>query len=79
MIMSINEMTRPAMAKPLGFLKTPINENKNPRNHMIRLAMGAQHRMKESKANTKPAVPKPLEREPCTLTIVCVCCMLDVD
>ena len=69
MIMFINEITRPAMAKPFGFLNTPINENNNPKNHMIMLAMGAQHRINESKANTNPAMPKPLERGPCTLTI----------
>jgi hypothetical protein len=68
--MSIDEITKPAIAKPLGFLNTPINENKNPRNHMITFATGAQHRRIESKANTKPAVPKPLERGACTLTIV---------
>ena len=34
-IIPMQEIIRPAMDKPLGFLNTPINENKNPRNQRM--------------------------------------------
>lgn len=55
---------KPAMARPLGALNKPMKENKAPKNQKRKLAIGAQHKAKANIAKTKPAVPRPLEREP---------------
>ncbi len=63
-IMPINDRMKPAMARPLGALNKPMKENKAPKNQIRKLAIGAQHKAKANIAKTKPAVPRPLEREP---------------
>lgn len=71
MIKSMNEIMNPAMAKPRGFLKRPMKENRAPRNHTIQLTTITQLTKKDNKAKTKPAVPIPFERlSPCTMTVV---------
>ena len=58
----INEMTKPAMAKPRGALNMPINENSAPKNHSSKSRMGIKKNIKPNRASTNPAVPKPLLR-----------------
>ena len=53
------EITKPAMAFPLGRLNMPINENRKPRNHKIRSTMGTQNNARPRMDSTRPAVPKP--------------------
>ena len=57
----IKEITRPAMAKPLGFLKTPIKESIIPRNHNNHPAKGIHPKKSAINAKTNPAVPVPLD------------------
>lgn len=60
-IRSTNDIIKPAIARPLGLLKTPINDRIMPINHNIQPTIGTQQKMKPSKAKTKPAVPIPLD------------------
>ena len=53
------EMINPAMALPLGRLKTPINENNKPRNQRTKFTNGIQKSAKPRMDNTRPAFPKP--------------------
>ena len=64
MMIPMNEMIKPTIAKPLGALKSPMNENNAPRNHTMMSSTGTQQTNNARRAKTNPAVPKPLEREP---------------
>ena len=50
---------RPAIARPLGFLHTPIIEKMRPKIHKIQSKTGTQQKMRPRSAKTKPAVPMP--------------------
>ena len=60
-IRSIQDMIKPAMARPLGLLNRPMKENSIPRNHTTQLTPGIQHNISEINAMTNPAVPSPLD------------------
>lgn len=60
-IKPIIDNIKPVMAIPLGALNNPINENKNPRNHITKLTTGAQETISPKIANMNPAVPIPLD------------------
>ena len=53
------EITKPAIAFPLGRLNMPINENRKPRNHKMRFATGTQHNTRPRMDSTRPALPGP--------------------
>ena len=59
-IMPIREITRPAIAKPLGFLNIPTIEKISPNNHKIHPRIGTHPRNSAIKAKTNPATPMPL-------------------
>ncbi len=61
MIMPMSDMTSPAIARPRGRLKMPINENINPNIHKVKSSTGIQHKRRARSARMKPAVPSPLE------------------
>lgn len=50
---------RPAIARPLGFLHTPIIEKIRPKIHKIQSKTGTQQKIRPRSAKTKPAVPMP--------------------
>jgi len=58
--MLMSEMTKPAMANPLGLLNNPMKEKMNPSNQKTMLTIGAQQKSKSRRAKIKPAVPIPL-------------------
>ena len=55
------DITNPAIAKPRGALNTPQNENTAPKNQIIHPKTGIQENINPNIANTKPAVPNPLD------------------
>ena len=61
-ISAIHDITSPAIAKPRGARKMPTNENISPNSHNTQPKPGTQLKINPSKANTKPAVPNPLDR-----------------
>ena len=61
-ISAIPDITSPAIAKPRGARKMPTNENISPNSHNTQPKPGTQLKINPSKANTKPAVPNPLDR-----------------
>ena len=56
-IIPIKEITKPAIANPLGCLNTPTNDNISPNNQIIQPNTGTQPKKIAIKASTKPAVP----------------------
>lgn len=66
-----NESIRPVIANPLGDLKIPINEKRNPNIPNTTSATGIQHKINDNKANTKPAVPQPLLLGSTWVIIIC--------
>ena len=52
---------KPVIANPRGDLKSPINDNKKPKNHKIQPATGTQEKNNAISARTNPAVPQPLD------------------
>lgn len=60
---SMHDIIKPAIAKPLGLLKTPIKDRIIPINHSIQPIIGTQQKTKPSNAKTKPAVPMPFDLE----------------
>jgi hypothetical protein len=60
-IINIDEIIKPAIAKPRGLLNTPINENKIPKNQRIKFPIGSQQKQKAIIDNTNPAVPIPFD------------------
>ena len=52
---------KPAIANPRGDLKSPINENRKPKNHRIQPATGTQDKNNAISERTNPAVPQPLD------------------
>ena len=69
-MMPMIERIKPAMAKPLGALNIPINENSSPNAHTIMSTTGTQLTRNANKASTKPAVPNPFDLLPWTITVV---------
>ncbi len=61
-ISAIHDITNPAIAKPRGVRKMPTNEKISPNSHKTQPKPGTQLKINPSKANTKPAVPNPLDR-----------------
>lgn len=59
MISHMSEMTRPAIAKPLGLLNIAIPDNINPTNHINQPITGTQLNKKAQSATMKPAIPNP--------------------
>lgn len=59
-IRPINEITSPAIAKPLGFLVIPTPDRINPKAHNIQPKTGIYPKNKPNKAKTNPAIPIPL-------------------
>jgi len=66
-------MIKPAIAKPLGLLNTPINEKRNPKNQRIKFPIGSQQKQKAMIASTNPAVPIPFFFFSWLMMIVCPC------
>ena len=63
-IRSIKEIIKPAIARPLGALNTPIKENNKPRNHSTPptiCMIGIQLKQTAINASIKPAVPNPFD------------------
>lgn len=73
-IRPMSEITRPAMASPLGALNTPQKESTRPRIHRIQSNTGTQQKISASKARMNPAVPNPLEPWDGAYWIITVCC-----
>lgn len=53
-IMPIKEITKPAIANPLGSLNTPTNDKINPNNHNIQPNTGTHPRKTAIRAKTNP-------------------------
>ena len=71
-ISAIREITKPAIAKPLGCLNTPMNEKISPSNQHNHPNTGTHEKINPTNANTNPAVPKPFFFGPsCCTIIVC--------
>jgi len=54
------EITKPAIAKPLGFRNRPIKESSPPKKRTNQPKIGIQLVNKAISDNTKPATPSPL-------------------
>ena len=70
-IIPISEITKPAIAKPLGALNTPAKESISPKIHSIQSKIETLKKIKPINAKTKPLVPIPpfLDWLPVTLTV----------
>ncbi len=71
-IKSIMEIRNPVTAKPRGDLNMPIKDKRNPKNQTIHPITGSHEKNNEIRANTKPAVPTPLDSRTAWL-IITVC------
>ena len=60
-ITQIKEITKPAIASPLGSLNMPTEDRTNPKTHKIQPNTGIQPKKMAINANTNPAVPIPLD------------------
>ena len=60
-ITPISEIINPAIANPLGVLKTPTKENINPNNQRIQPRTGTHPKKIAIRAITQHAVPIPLD------------------
>ena len=60
-IRSKKDKMKPVIANPRGDLKSPINDNKKPKNHKIQPTTGTQEKNNAISARTNPAVPQPLD------------------
>ena len=58
-IIPIKDITKPAIANPFGFLKTPTKDRIRPKTHMIHPNTGTQPKNNAIRDSTKPAVPTP--------------------
>ena len=56
----MNEITRPAMANPLGFLNTPTKEKITPNSQRNQPRKGIQPKNKATREIINPATPIPL-------------------
>ena len=70
---SIIDMTKPAIANPLGSLDKPIIEKRKPRNHKTKFAPVAQQNTVQISESTKPAIPSPFDYFSFWLIITWVC------
>ena len=57
----MDEITRPAIARPRGFLNIPIRERIKPTNQTIIFNPGIQHKNMHTSEITNPAIPIPLD------------------
>ena len=70
-IIPISEITKPAIAKPLGALNTHAKENISPKIQRIQSKIGTRKKIKPINVKIKPLVPIPpfLDWLPVTLGI----------
>ena len=61
----IKEIIKPAIAKPLGLLNTPIKDRRSPKNQIIQPNTGIHPKNRASNANTNPATPNPFDCDIC--------------
>lgn len=66
-----NERISPVRANPFGDLNIPIKEKRNPNIPKMILTTGIQHKIKDNRANTKPAIPQPLLFGSACVMIIC--------
>lgn len=54
---SITDKTKPVIAKPLGSLNKPTNENIKPKSQKMKSTIGIHEKKIPKRAKTNPAVP----------------------